>query len=141
MKMPKLNIARSFLLTLDDGKVKAFEAGVQIVEKEFADHWYVKAHVVGFETDPKPDSLEYGRIQGEKLAEEAAAEAARQADEAAAKAAEDAARQRAVEEKIQESIAASAKQALAIATKDDPKPAHEVTELPAMQLSKPAVEA
>jgi hypothetical protein len=141
MKMPKLNISHAFVLNMDNGKVKAFEAGVQIVEKEIADHWFVQAHVVGFESEPKPDSLEYARVQSEKLAEAAEADTARQAVEAAAKVAEDVARQRAVEEKIQESIATSAKQALAIATKDDPKPEPEVTDLPAMQLSKPEAEA
>lgn len=42
--MKYLNVLTGFILTLADGAKREFEAGLQEIEDELADHWYVAAH-------------------------------------------------------------------------------------------------
>ncbi|SDI54309.1 STY1053 family phage-associated protein [Pseudomonas panipatensis] len=42
--MKYLNVLTGFILTLADGAKREFEAGLQEIEDDLADHWYVAAH-------------------------------------------------------------------------------------------------
>jgi len=42
--MPKIYIAKPFVLSLDGGEQVKFSAGAHTVEQDIADHWFVKAH-------------------------------------------------------------------------------------------------
>ena len=44
--MTEINLSRSVLLVLDDETEVKLPAGVQEVEQDIADHWFVKAHFV-----------------------------------------------------------------------------------------------
>lgn len=42
--MKYLNVLKGFVLTLATGAKRELEAGLQEIEDELADHWYVAAH-------------------------------------------------------------------------------------------------
>jgi hypothetical protein len=42
--MKYLNVLTGFILTLATGAKREFEAGLQEIEDELVDHWYVAAH-------------------------------------------------------------------------------------------------
>ncbi len=50
--MPKINLARAIRLNLDNGQFLDLPAGENKVDKDVADHWYVKANMVGAEDAP-----------------------------------------------------------------------------------------
>ncbi len=120
--MPKIEVAKRFTLNRRDGTKQEFLPGEHHVSKADADHWFVKANMVGFEAPPAPNSFEFARAQraakAEADAEAAEAQAAASSEaEAKRKAAEEA-----MKVKTQQAIVQGAKQSLAVATKDDPKP-------------------
>lgn len=41
--MPQINVVKAFFLNIG-GELQKFEAGVQNVAKEIADHWFTQAH-------------------------------------------------------------------------------------------------
>jgi hypothetical protein len=136
--MPKINVAKPFKLRKDNGEVVDFEPGEQTVDKETADHWFVKAHLVGASFEPKEGSYEYAQrnraIKSEEdqaVSDQAAADAEQARVEAEARAAEMMAR-------TEQAIAAVAQQAQDTVTKKDPQPADAVTDLPAIPLSSAA---
>ncbi|WP_436407334.1 STY1053 family phage-associated protein, partial [Burkholderia vietnamiensis] len=42
--MPKIYVKKAFKLLGDDGKHRDFPVGNHTVDKEVAEHWFVKAH-------------------------------------------------------------------------------------------------
>ncbi|WP_448952137.1 STY1053 family phage-associated protein [Labrys neptuniae] len=117
--MPKINVARKFTLTLDDGTVKAFAVGLHSVPDEVAAHWYVRAHLLDEpEAEPAPGSPEDAAKQAAAQAEadakaKAEADAKAQADaEAQAKAEAD------LKAKTAEAISKQAENAAAQADAD-----------------------
>ncbi|NTG00103.1 hypothetical protein G6L30_08215 [Agrobacterium rhizogenes] len=136
--MPKINVAKPFKLRKDDGEVIDFVPGEQTVDKETADHWFVKAHLVGASFEPKEGSYEYalrGRAkkseEDQAVADQAAADADQARTEAEGRAAE-------MMTKTELAIAAVAQQAQDAVTKKDPQAADAVTDLPAIPLSSGA---
>ncbi|MFJ6322267.1 MULTISPECIES: hypothetical protein [unclassified Rhizobium] len=141
--MPKINVATPFNLRKDNGEQISFEPGEQVVSKEIAEHWFVKAHLVGATYEPKEGSYEFVRRSRAEKAEADAAAAEQQADADAAAQAETDARIAASLARTDQAIAQGAQQAYAIATKDEPKPTDAVTDLPPIPLASgaPAGEA
>ena len=62
--MPIIEVAKPFCLKDDKNKLTQFIPGKYEVEPEVAEHWYTKAHLVGFvEPPPKTGSYEYGQME------------------------------------------------------------------------------
>ena len=78
--MADIDVAKSFTLTLDDGQKHTFQSGKQAVEPDLAEHWYVRAHLVGAESRPPAGSP--AALKADAQAKAAAAKA--RADEEAA---------------------------------------------------------
>lgn len=57
----KINVIEQFTLTMADGVRKTFNRGIQDVEEEIADHWFVKAHSEPVkDKEPEKDEAETG---------------------------------------------------------------------------------
>ena len=121
--MAQINLIRAIKVNLGAGRWADLPAGEQDVTDELADHWYVKAHMVGA---PKPQypvgSIQYISRRRVETEEEAAAQTAL-AVRAAAE------RQRHIEraaemarERSQQAIAQDAKTALDVARSGPPSP-------------------
>ncbi|NTG86199.1 hypothetical protein G6L15_08575 [Agrobacterium rhizogenes] len=133
--MPKINVEKPFRLRKDNGEVVDFEPGEQTVDKETADHWFVKAHLVGASSEPKEGSYEYAQRnralkseEDQAVADQSAADAEQSRVAAEARAAE-------MMAKTEQAISAVAQQAQDVVTKDDPQASNAVTDLPAIPLS------
>jgi len=85
--MTEINLSRSVLLVLDDETEVKLPAGVQEVEQDIADHWFVKAHFVNapppLTTPGTPEYAAARRKEAAAMAEHAA-QAAKIAEEAEA---------------------------------------------------------
>ncbi len=136
--MPKINVAKPFRLNMPDGTTKDFDVGEQSVDKEIADNWFVKAHLVGATFEPKEGSFEYAQRNRELKSEEDAAAAEQQAEANAQTQAEAEARAAALFQKTNEAIAAVAQQAQDNLTKKDGQPADAVTDRPPIPLASNA---
>lgn len=133
--MPKINVAKRFTLNMPDGTTMDFDVGEQNVDKDIADHWFVKAHLVGATFEPKEGSFEYAQRNRALKSEEDAAAAEQQAEADAQVRAESEARAAALLQKTNEAIAAVAQQAQDNITKKDGQPADAVTDLPPIPLA------
>lgn len=72
-----IQVAKAFLLTLEDRTTRAFAKGLHEVEEHIANHWYVEAHATVVET------VENLEAKAEQVADAAADEAAAAAVDAA----------------------------------------------------------
>ena len=81
--MPKINVAKDFVLNHEDGTTTPFKKGVHEVEGHVADHWFVKANLVGAKMNPGAGTPAFLRAAAEERArledEHARAEANREA--------------------------------------------------------------
>jgi len=136
--MPKINVAKPFRLNMPDGTTKDFDVGEQSVDKEIADHWFVKAHLVGASFEPKEGSFEYAQRNRALKSEEDTVAAEQQAEADAQARADAEARAAALLQKTNETIAAVAQQAQDNLTRKDPQPANAVTDLPPIPLASGA---
>lgn len=73
--MKFLNVLTGFTLTLATGAKREFEAGLQEIEDELADHWYVAAHSEPL-TAKQAKALQAASAAPEPAAEQPAPEAA-----------------------------------------------------------------
>ncbi|WP_459459051.1 STY1053 family phage-associated protein [Rhizobium sp. No.120] len=136
--MPKISVEKAFNLRKESGEVVSFEPGDYTVDKETAEHWFVKAHLVGASYEPKEGSFEYAQRNRALKSEEDTAAAEQQAEADAQARAESEARAAALLQKTNEAIAAVAQQAQDNITKKDGQPADAVTDLPPIPLASGA---
>jgi len=136
--MPKISVAKAFNLRKENGEIVSFDPGDYTVDKETAEHWFVKAHLVGASYEPKEGSFEYAQRNRAVKSEEDAAAAEQQAEADAQTRAEAEARAAALLQKTNEAIAAVAKQAQDNLTKKDGQPGDAVTDLPPIPLASGA---
>lgn len=140
--MPKISVEKAFNLRKENGETVPFEPGEYTVDKETAEHWFVKAHLVGASFEPKEGSFEYAQRNRVLKSEEDAAAAEQQAEADAQARADTAARAAELFAKTEQTIAAVAQQAQDNITKKDGQPADAVTDLPPIPLASnvPAAE-
>ena len=82
--MPKLNFAKDFVLTHDDGSKTPFKKGSQDVDDSLAAHWFVKGHVVGAKPNPGAGTPAFLRAAAEERARLEAEQAKIESDRDAA---------------------------------------------------------
>ncbi len=133
--MPKISVEKAFNLRKENGEVVSFQPGDYTVDKETAEHWFVKAHLVGASFEPKEGSYEYA-VRGRAMkSEEDAAAAEQQAETDAQARADSAARAAELFAKTEQTIAAVAQQAQDNLTKRDGQSTDAVTDLPQIPLT------
>ena len=76
--MPIIQVVKAFMLKDDKHKLTEYKPGRYEVDRETADHWYVKAHLEGFiEPPPKVGTQQQAELlaaQASRLAEPADAQ-------------------------------------------------------------------
>ena len=70
MAKVKIFVQKPFIFSSESGEKIPFETGIQEVEKEIAEHWFVQAHSVAASDAPKQDGNDHAEKQIKELQEQ-----------------------------------------------------------------------